>query len=219
VAVNNLGLSPAEFDALVTQRRSEEFLAACRLPGIWLDRASLHKRAADLLYERAHAAWSRNFVRGLAPPNGNQSKAGRLEGEELEDFYDQRLLADYLLLIGYGLECLLKGYLLALLPELVVDERRIDQIVTVHDLPQLCHECGIALQPEETRLLKLITRHIVWGKYTAPLTVRDMPSWVHPDDQEEKSLAVSNPFHERRVQVLSDAVFSRVYELLERQRK
>jgi hypothetical protein len=220
--VNTFGLPPDEFDALVSQRRSEQFLAACRLPGMWLDRAFLHKRAADLLYDRAYAAWQRNVARDLAVSRErarDQSASGRLEGEEQEDFYDQRLLAEYLLLIGYGIECLLKGYLLAVVPELVVDEKRIDRLVAVHDLPQLCHECSIVLEPEETRLLKLMSRHIIWGKYTAPLTVRDMPSWVHPNDQEEKSLAVTNPFFERRVQVLSDRVFVRVYELLDRQRK
>jgi hypothetical protein len=219
--VNTLGLPPDEFDALVSQRRSEQFLAACRLPGMWLDRAFLHKRGADLLYERAYAAWQRNFARDLAESRqqpANQSTSRSLEGEELDDFNDQRLLAEYLLLIGYAIECLLKGYLLAAVPELVVDEKRIDRLVAVHDLPQLCHECSIVLELEETRLLKLVTRHITWGKYTAPLTVRDMPSWIHPNDQEEKSLAVSNPFHERRVQVLADGVFLRAHELLNKQR-
>ena len=221
MAVDTLGLPPHEFDALVTDRRSEQFLAACRLPGMWLDRALLHKRAADLLYERAYVAWTRNFERSLAETRestANRSASMRLEGEELEDFHDQRLLAEYLLLMGYGLECLLKGYLLAVLPELVVDEKRIDKIVAVHDLIQLCHESALRLQAEERQLLSLMSRHIIWSKYTAPLAVRDMPSWVHPDDQEAKSLALSNPFHERRVQMLSNGVFSRAYELLDQQR-
>jgi hypothetical protein len=94
--------------------------------------------------------------------SGSTSK--RLEGQELEDFHDQRLLAEYLLLVGYGLECLLKGYLLAVIPELVIDERRIDKLVANHDLPQLCHDCAISLSADEERLLKLITRNIVWGK-------------------------------------------------------
>lgn len=149
--------------------------------------------------------------------SGSTSK--RLEGQELEDFYDQRLLAEYLLLVGYGLECLLKGYLLAVIPELVIDEKKIDKLVANHDLPKLCHDCAISLSADEERLLKLITRNIVWGKYAAPLSVRDMPSWVHPHDQEEKSLAVSNPFHKRRVQVLANDVFARAFALLELKRQ
>lgn len=219
---DTLGLPPDEFDALVTDRRAKQFLAACRLPGMWLDRALLHKRAADLLYERAYAAWTRDFERNKAERRelpASRSTSRRLQGDELEDFHDQRLLAEYLLLMGYGIECLLKGYLLAILPELVLNERKIDKLVAVHDLVQLCHESALQLQPEERQFLKLMSRHIIWGKYTAPLTVMDMPSWVHPDDQEEKSLAVSNPFHERRVQVLSDRLFLRAYELTDGQRR
>jgi len=220
--VNPLGIPDDEFEALVARRRSAQFLAACRLPGIWLDRAQLHKRAADILYDIAYEAWERDLARSLAEMKGQQksgSTSKRLEGQELEDFHDQRLLAEYLLLVGYGLECLLKGYLLAVIPELVIDEKRIDKLVANHDLPQLCHDCAISLSADEERLLKLITRNIVWGKYTAPLSVRDMPSWVHPDDQEKKSLAVSNPFHERWVQVLANEIFSRAFVLLEGQRQ
>jgi hypothetical protein len=169
--VNPLGIPDDEFEALVAQRRSEQFLAACRLPGIWLDRARLHKRAADILYEIAYEAWERDFARTLAEMKGQQesgSTSKRFEGQELEDFYDQRLLAEYLLLVGYGLECLLKGYLLTVIPELVIDEKRIDRLVANHDLPQLCHDCAISISADEERLLKLITRNIVWGKYTAP---------------------------------------------------
>jgi hypothetical protein len=209
-------ISDSEWKNLAETRRSEQFLAACRLPGIWLHRAAIHKRGADALYEIAYTAAQRDLARLLADSDRKTtgSTSRTLEGPELEDFNDRQLLGEYFLLIGYGLECLLKGYLLAIIPELVVDERRLDKLVATHDLAQLCYECGIQLAVEEERLLKLITRHIVWGKYTAPLHVRDMPSWIAQEDQEEKSLAVSNPFHERRVQVLADAVFARAALLL-----
>ena len=195
--MNPLGISEAEFNALAERRRSEQFLAACRYPGGWLDRAMLHKRGADILFEKAYTASQRNLSRLLATTKDKsavQSASRKLEGQELEDFHDERLLGEYLLLIGYALECVLKGYLLAIIPELVVDEKRLDKLVANHDLIQLCHDCAIDLSTEEERLLKLITRHILWGKYTAPWTVKDMPGWIHPDDQEEKSLAVNNPY-------------------------
>jgi len=216
------GISPHAFEALIERRRSEQFLAACRLPGMWLRRAQQHMRAADILYEIAHSASQRNMARILDEPNhkGHSHGVARtLVGEELEDVHDENLLSEYLLLVGYALECVLKGYLLAIIPELVIDERRIDRLVANHDLCQLCHECAIRLSSDETRLLKLITRHIVWGKYTAPLIRSDMPSWIDPEDQEEKSLAVSNPFHERRVQVIANGVFMRAFELLAQQRQ
>lgn len=63
--------------------------------------------------------------------------------------------------------------------------------MAIHDLPQLCHDCSIDVDAEELRLLKLMTRHIIWGKYTAPVKVQQMPSGVYPSDQEKKSLAVA----------------------------
>jgi hypothetical protein len=158
-------ISDSEWKNLAETRRSEQFLAACRLPGIWLHRAAIHKRGADALYEIAYTAAQRDLARLLADSDRKTtgSTSRTLEGPELEDFNDRQLLGEYFLLIGYGLECLLKGYLLAIIPELVVDERRLDKLVATHDLAQLCYECGIQLAVEEERLLKLITRHIVWA--------------------------------------------------------
>ena len=110
------------------------------------------------------------------------------------------------------------GYLLAIKHQLVVDGKWLDKLVATHDLAKLCHNCAISLSTEEKRILKLITRYVIWGKYTAPLRVADMPSWIHAEDQEEKSLAVSNPFYERRVQVLVDDVFGRSSSLLNQER-
>ena len=220
--MDTLGLPEDEFDDLVSVRRRQQFLWACRLPKVWLNRALLHKRAADFLYERVFAASERELARvkldfrrlgrfGLA--------SGPLIGDELEDMLDQQLIAEYLLLMGYAIECLLKGFLLSSRPELVPDEKRMARSIAHHDLPKLCHECSVSVEEEELHLLKLMSRHIVWGKYTAPLKVQDMPSWIHPSDQEEMSLAVSNPFHERRVQVLLNGLFDRAYNLLYVQRK
>lgn len=192
---------------------------ACRSPKMWLHRAHQHKRAADILYEIGYSAAKRDLERILAERSDESPtppSARILEGEELQDHLDQELLGEYLLLVGYATECVLKGYLLAIIPELVIDERRIDKLVANHDLSQLCYECAIVLSADEGQLLNLITRHIIWGKYTAPLSRNDMPSWIDPDDQEEKSLAVMNPFHERRVQLLANNVFERASSLLER---
>jgi hypothetical protein len=148
-----------------------------------------------------------------------KNPSGPLTGDELEDMLDRQLIAEYLLLMGYAIECLLKGFLLSSKPGLVIDEQRLGKSVKIHDLPQLCQDCEIDVDDEELRLLRLMTRHIVWGKYTAPVKVQQMPSGVHPSDQEEKSLAVGNAFVERRVQRLSNMLFNRIYELLYVQRK
>lgn len=210
------GISDAELRALAEKRRHEDFLAMCRTPGAWLDRAMLHKRGADILYELAHKAYARNVDRMLQSSAVAGSVSHLLSGDELEDYHDQRLLSEYLLLVGYALECLLKGYLLAIMPELV--ETKLDKIVATHDLVALCQDSGLALSTEERDLLKLVSRHIVWGKYVAPMKVLDMPSWILPGDQNEKSLAISNPFHGRRAQVLADSICGRVSDLLRQER-
>ena len=220
--MNPFELSEQDFEDFVSQHRTQQFLWACRLPGMWLNRALLHKRAADYLYERGYAAWEREMSRLTSEVHGPASfeePSGPLTGDELEDMLDQQLIAEYLLLMGYAIECLLKGFLLSSKPELVIDEQRLGKSVAIHDLPQLCHDCSIDVDAEELRLLKLMTRYIVWGKYTAPLKVQDMPSWVPPNDQEEKSLAVGNAFVERRIQGLSNILYNRLYELLYIQRK
>jgi hypothetical protein len=211
-----LGIPEEKWKALAEQRRSENFFHACRTPGRWLHRAAMHKYAADILYRIGFEASERSIARMLAEirSGGPKSGARTLEGQELQDHIDQDLLQEYLLLAGYALECLTKGYLLAVLPELV-DEKRIDRTITTHDLPGLFHECGVQVTDSELELLKLMTRHIVWGKYTAPLYLRDMPSWIAPEDQAEKSLCISNPFIERRVQVLVDAMYSRMATMLD----
>src|SRR5258708_23200425 len=134
---------------------------ACRSPKMWLHRAHQHKRAADILYEIGYSAAKRNLERILAELRAKspaQLSARTLEGEELQDHLDQELLSEYLLLVGYAMECVLKGYLLAIIPELVTDERRIAKLVANHALSQLSHDCAIVFSAYEGRLLKLITR-------------------------------------------------------------
>lgn len=209
--------TPEQERAFIEERRKFAFLAACQWPLSWLIPARRHKRAADILYEIAHDAYERNLERWLSEvkvglPGGSVSRT--LEGQELIDHYNIELLEEYFLLAGYALECVLKGYLLAILPELVNDEKRIDRLVAIHNLGQLCQDCALPISQEERALLDLMTRHIVWGKYAGPLKLEDMPSPVDPDDQKAKSLSIANPFHERRVQSLVNGIFQRALDLL-----
>jgi hypothetical protein len=209
--------TPEQEQAFIEERRKSQFLAASQRPISWMIQSRNHKRSADILYNIAYEANEREIERLLSQlkigiPTGSVSKP--LEGQELIDHLDGELLGDYFLLAGYAIECVLKGYLLALLPELVNDEKRLDKLILKHDLCQLCHECAIELSQEERDLLSLITRYIVWGKYAAPIKVEDMPSWVDPEDDKKKSLSIGNPFHERRVQLVVNGVFQRGYDLL-----
>lgn len=216
--MNPLEISDEVFEALTEQRRTEQFLAASRWSEVWARRAMLHKRAADMIYETGFRAWERDIARIEARHRDRipgHTQSWEVQGQEREDLEDQLMLGEYFILIGYGFECLLKGYLLAIIPDLVIE--RLDALVAIHSIPQLCHECGIELTPEEAQLAGLITRNVVWGKYTAPLRRKDMPSWIEPEDQDDKSLAASNPFANRRVQVLVDGILAQASQLLESQ--
>ena len=121
------GASPEEERAFVEERRKSAFLAASQSPSLWFSTAARHKRAADILYEIAHAAHDRETARAIEDAARNPAEMTRrgvsswseskaLEGAELSDFLDSELLSEYLLLAGYALECVLKGCLLAIWP-------------------------------------------------------------------------------------------------------
>jgi len=161
--MDTLGLPEDDFEVLVSERRTQQFLLACRLPGVWMNRALLHKRAADFLYEPGFAASERDLARVISDFRslGRFSQAsGPLSGDKLEDMLDHQLIAEYLLLIGYAIECLLKGFLLSSRSELVLDEKRLASSIAHHNLPRLCLECSVNVGEEELRLLKLMSRHI-----------------------------------------------------------
>ena len=115
---------------------------------------------------------------------------------------DQDLIAEYYLLIGYTLECLLKGYLLAILPELVQNGIRIDRLIVTHDLVELCRDANMTVSDEENQLLGFLTQCIIWrSKYPVPLKLADTPSPLEPPNQPQK---VQNPFSSGLKGVLDD---------------
>jgi len=208
--------TPEQERAFVEERRKFAFLAASQWPLSWIMPARRHKRAADALYEIAHNAYERDRERLLAKIKAgslHRSGSRTLEGQELEDFYDGELLSDYFILTGYALECIFKGYLLGILPDLVKDEKRLDKTITTHDLVQLCHDCGMSISTEEQEVLEFMTLQVVWRKYAGPLRVKDMPSPVDTDDPNTKSLSM-HPFHERQLQLLVNGIFQRGFDLL-----
>ena len=146
--------------------------------------------------------------RGLT---GSESRA--LEGEELRDFLDSQLISDYLLLAGYALECVLKGYLLTKRPELVKEDKRLNTLVTIHNLGQLCDNCEITLSDRERQVADVMTWQIQWGKYPAPKELKDMPS---PVESSRLRIDVKGSvFHDRQVQNMVDDLYQRVCTLFE----
>ena len=202
-------MSDSEWRDFRDERRRKAFLEACQSPGFWRLKALFHKRAADVLYERAAIASERQRT---------SRTQGELHGQELEDFYDVQLLGEYLLLAGYALECVLKGCLVAMDRSCAVDGEQIGKRIKTHKLRQLCRDCSIELDANEEQMLGLMTRHVEWGRYPVPTREAQMPGWDFDDGPDEKSLSVSNAFVERQLQVLVDGVFARVLVKLDRAR-
>jgi hypothetical protein len=209
--------TPEQEQAYIEETRTSAFLDACRTPLSWLLPARRHKRAADILYEIAHKSNDRELKRLFSSPIGSHvnGEGKTLEGQELIDYLNTELIGDYFLLVGYAIECVLKGYLLALRPELVKDEKQLDNLILTHNLIKLCKLCSIVLSEEEEFLLNNITRYLVWGKYPVPKNIDDFPSWVDDvDDNKKKSFIVGSVFHKRRVQSVVDGIFQRGLDLL-----
>ena len=206
--------TPEQEQAFVEERRKSAFLAACRWPLSWLISACHHKRAADILYEIAFESNERELSQFMTEAKGGISASRTLDGQELLDSLNIELIGDYYLLAGYAIECVLKGYLLALRPELVNDEKQLDKLIFTHNLCKLCKECAIVLTQEEQDILNLITQHLIWRKYAAPKKVDDMPSWVDPDNDKKKWVNIGDHFYQKRAQLLVNGVFQKGLDLL-----
>ena len=202
------GVTPAQAEEFIEENRRKAFLIACRSPSLWGSRADLHRRAANRIYDLASNAHEREMKRWVT--EDHLSGARELQGEELEDARESALFAEYPLLIGYALECALKGILLMSRPDLVVDDSRLHTLVLTHDLVRLAREIKIDTTYEEQQALRVITEYVVWGKYPVPKELADMPSPVDPDDKASMRMRFPYQFHDPRARLLVDAVYSKV---------
>jgi len=210
-------ISDEVFKELSEKRRKFQYLASWQWPMSWVCTAERHKLAADVIYKAASKAYQRDMQRLLAElrkPRTTGSSSREIVGEELRDLNLKSLFADYLLLSGYALECVTKGLVMARNPDLANDEKKLKKRVATHDIEKLCDMCGIELTPKERNLMGVITRNIEWGKYPAPIHLDQTASPIDPDDQHQKSLSVSNPFHENHVQKSVNSVYLRALSLL-----
>lgn len=210
-------VSDEAFKDLSEKRRKFQYLASWQWPAGWLHAAERHKLAADTLYKVASRADARYLKRLLAEFKrgpAQRTTSREISGRELLDIRQSELFLDYLLLAGYALECLTKGLLMAKDPGLAHNKAKRKEQVTIHDLEKLCARCGIELSPLERTLVKVMTRHIEWGKYPAPLALDQTPSPIDTDDQSAKTLRIPNPFHEDQIRKAVDSLFLRLAKLL-----
>jgi len=147
-------------------------------PSSWIRKAARLKYAADRLfdiYETSNARFHERFTDEAEAGTGPVTVWHATPQVELgKDIADISLLTEYCLLMGYAIENLLKGLLMAIHPECFKPDTKVTA-VQGHSLIKLCNRCSVALTPDEEDLLTRLTEHIVWvAKYPVPLELTQM---------------------------------------------
>ena len=158
---------------------ARQFECSVRWPLYWKDKAHLLLRAAEKIFVAYDAAYKRDLERILAIPFG-QVESHEMEGEELEDFLDSRLLEICLLLKGYAVENLLKGIIFSQNRDHLIESDYglyLDGEITKHHLDELyvCADLAknkAAIDPETKEILKILENMAVWqGRYPTALNL------------------------------------------------
>ena len=133
------------------------------------------------------------------------------EAEFSKDTTDMSLITEYLLLMGYALENLLKGILMADHPEYLKTGEKGTEIRS-HNLVSLCRRCSLVVSAAEEDLLKTLTDHIEWvGKYPVPLEEAGM----YPGRKRtEGGTDLANQFGGGKAKTTIEGLYSRILEEL-----
>ena len=167
-----------EWDELNESIRSLLFKYGFLSPSAWKRKATRLKYAADRLFDLYDEATTRFLQRfskeaeeGIGPVAAWHSATEAELGREVTDI---SLITEYCLLMGYALENLLKGVLMAKHPEYFKPDSKIKNICS-HKLVSLYKRCSLHVTADEEELLKKLTDHIEWvGKYPVPLEMAGM---------------------------------------------
>lgn len=159
---------------------ARQFECSVRWPLYWKDKAHLLLRAAEKIFVAYDAAYKRELERFLAIPFG-QAESHEMEGEELEDFLDSRLLEICLLLKGYAVENLLKGIIFSQNRDHLKEDDDglwLDPDITrSHQFDNLYVLAGLAkniaaIDQETKEILKILENMVLWqGRYSTALNL------------------------------------------------
>jgi hypothetical protein len=152
----------------------EQFKAAQR-PIAWLlsaerlrDAAEIickHEQTAEIPYFRAYAAAQEEAV---AEAYSDGRTAGVVEIKAIPPNYPPAQL-----LYAFAIENVLKGLIVANTPGLI-DERRLNDELTTHNLIELAEKAQFAVQPQERKMLEALSHLSVWAaRYPTARTRRE----------------------------------------------
>jgi hypothetical protein len=175
---------------ILTDDHRETLRLLWRDPGMWADAANRHWMCAEALYEKALVAnerWNKHLLEQMQRLSAGTGTHGTRTVEPEE----QRLLEEAIgfidedfLLLGYAVECGLKGCLIGAQPSLISDHAKnpdgldVDDSVLTHDLQELGNACAFTFSADEAKLLEALTYQTKHGKYPGPRRVGDIPDQI-----------------------------------------
>jgi hypothetical protein len=179
-------------------QKREMYVRLWRLPGAWADAANRHWLCAEALYEKAivaHDRWQKYIRQKMEERAAAKITSGTRDltpEEHLLLVEELGYIDEFFLLIGYAVECGLKGCRVAANPSLISDEMKADSSIRSHDLNAHCAGCGITVSDDERKLLEVLTYQIKHGKYPAPTKPIEVPDIRDLFGQREIALGLTS---------------------------
>jgi hypothetical protein len=163
-----------------TQRELESDLArrqfdlASQMPLAWRYSARQLKRVADLTFAVANQASEQSMQAFVEQVRSGVTQESRtLSPEEAQIEYDSGLFEVYFLLVGFALENLAKGILVARDPT-QVSGGKLKGLIKSHNLIALINPCGTSCDDADREILGRLNRSVSWrGRYPIPV------EWSH----------------------------------------
>jgi hypothetical protein len=153
----------------------EHYDLIARFVPIWYGKAEALKRAADIILDTVEedCGFIQSAREHLQTVDWNDENVSVGGLEDLEEDLNYRESTDlnstYLLLAGFAIENILKGFSMLRHPDLADGDKLSGRLIT-HDLPSIAEQLHLVLANDESQLLDRLHRAIRWeGRYPIPL--------------------------------------------------
>jgi hypothetical protein len=154
--------------------KTENYDLIGRYIPLWFHKAQELKRVADIVLDtiKDDCEYIQDGRSYFQTVNWSDREShGADEDLELELGYleSTNLNSTYLLLIGFALENILKGYCVLRHPDLIYGSN-FDKRLATHDLKKIAQKLHLKLSEDEAELLQKLSRIVKWdGRYPIPL--------------------------------------------------
>lgn len=153
----------------------ENYDLLARYIPLWRNKAEALKRGADIILDtiKEDCESIQSNREYLQTVDRNDENLHVKDLEDLEEDLRYRESTDlnstYLLLAGFALENVLKGFCLLKHPDLI-DREKFDRRLKTHNLPWIAEKLHLELAEAESQLLDRLRQAIIWGgRYPIPL--------------------------------------------------